>query len=253
MMDNLAELLEQLRNQDKETSDYLSVVELQICATNPKIHWQCNVKPRDSRLAWGTAVSDDPALALVQALHIAMRGEETRLSESKATFHLSRPKAIGLMELFREEYPDRIAAGKVEFEPYKGWVVVLFPAPGYNLDFLLPQVEVRELNAAPKSAPPPLAYTQPSANPTPRTSAPRAPAATGTPYQAGGRAGRSGDELKAEYKGKHGKYPPREWKKAELAKILDAEEVAELAKKTPAPVAQVDSAEVEDDDDEDLM
>jgi len=112
------------------------------------------------------------------------------------------------------EYEDQIAAAKVEFAPYRGWVVVLFPKKGADLSFLGDRVEIRSGDFVPSASPAPV-----------RTSsgATAAKLSAGQPVviPAGGRMTVTKDVLDNEYKSKMGKFPDRNIKKADLAKLLD--------------------------------
>lgn len=196
------------------TSQSIQEVTLRVASYHPTVQWQCNVRFRDATLPWGTAVDFDPGKALVTALDIALRGPEAASRESQAFFYEKRPMAAGMMELLLDEYPDDLASGKVEFVPYKGWVIVMFPKPGRDLSFLNHKVEVRSLEFKPTTPPPPEPRRVTSG-------AAAAYIAAGHTVPAGGRMALNKDVLDNEYKLKKGKFPDRNIKKADLAKILD--------------------------------
>lgn len=63
-------------------------------------------------------------------------------------------KSQGLAQMEAERvlamYPDRIAHVKTEFEPYNGWVVVLFSSTPHDLDLLSANYEIRDGVKRPK-------------------------------------------------------------------------------------------------------
>lgn len=217
--DNVKELLTQLHRQDYTTLSSIDEIVLRVVAFHPQPRWQCNVTFRDRTRPWGTAVGITPEETLTRALGIALRGPEAIRKESTALFHLRREKAMGMQELYLEEYPDLIAAAQVEFEPYRGWVLVLFPKPGADLSFLEDRVEVRQFQVAGPAQKSPVRVVT-------TADVVRAEMGQPLPVPAGGRASMPKDALDAEYKRLKGKFPPREWKKAELARRLDEMEAS---------------------------
>lgn len=219
-MDNLKEVLEALKERTTDPSTPLHAnpdsVELRICSIYPEVKWQCNVKFRDARTAWATSVEEDPEVALVKAIGIALRGSAGQ--EGQALFHLQRTAAKEVEEDLKDIFGSRLAWTKVEFEPYRGWVVVVSPQDPEDADALAKtlsgQAEVRtdKHRVSPSR-------TSDGATAARRAAGQEVP--TRSPITGEGRLGLPKKDLEEEYKRKHGKYPDRNIKKADLAKMLD--------------------------------
>lgn len=214
--DNLKELLAQAQSKVQD-SDGVAEIILRVAAYNP-LNWQAVVKHRDANLTWGVFVSPDPEEAVTRALGIALRGEEARRSESRALFHEKKDKAKAFAELLEMEYEDQILLTKVEFEPYKGFVVVVFPKPGVDTSVFPKNIEVRQAEGS--RAP---AGGKPVRIADGETKPQRTRSSTPAEVKEG-RAALTKDKLEAEYKSLFGKQPDRNIKKADLAKLLDDEE-----------------------------
>ena len=134
--DNLRELLAQMKGQDFTSLDTVDTLELRVCSYHPEIKFQCNVKFRNSNLLWGSAVDADPEVAAIRALHKAFRGEAAVKAEHEALFHLKKDQAQDALDDLLMIFDDRIGGSKIEFEPYRGWVIVVMPKTREDIDFL---------------------------------------------------------------------------------------------------------------------
>ena len=217
---NPLEVLALLEMQNSEVTTCIQEITLRVVQYHPVVQWQCVARFRDANLPPGVFVDEAPEIAFCMALGMALRGPGVAAAESRALFHDKRPMAQGILDLMMDEYPNLVASGKVEFAPYKGWVVVLFPKSGADLSFLGNRVEVRSLD---------FNETKPAPAQPARTTcgAQAAQIAAGrTPAPAGSRMAGTKDVLDNEYKAKMGKFPDRNIKKADLAKLLDEMEAA---------------------------
>lgn len=215
-------------------SSNVTEVNIRVALYHPKKIYQVTARFRDAREPWVTQVGVDPALALARVLQILQKSPPDRQGLSTAVYHQSKEAATEVANTIQGD-PD-VLQTKVEFEPNRGWVVVAFfvpqtPPPGH----LVGRVEFRELVPAPYLAG--MGPATPDEDPeTPAKSGRRRRRRRGrvgptsedgtrpSPAVSGGRVDRSGwskKQMEDEYKKRHGKFPDRNIKKADLLAILE--------------------------------
>lgn len=203
--EELVEAFEALEDQNVDVMSAVTEVQMVVASYKP-LTWQVNVKVRDRGLAWGTGVADNPGDAFVRAYKAAVG-----LAKGSAYFYPKKELAEKFATKIGSKFKDSIGYVKVEFEPYRGFVVVVSPKAGRAkaLRELAGKVELRDGSSS-----------RPQASPKEQTLDPRGSSrredAAKKPVQVPAGSMPDKGTMDTLWKSKKGKFPPREWKKAEL-------------------------------------
>lgn len=198
--DELVKAFEAMEDQDTSEFDPSSIDEVRITmgSYNP-VSWQVTIRFRDARLLWAIGTGDNPGDALVTAVKKIGKGG---VAAGGAYYYPKKEVAEDYRRGLEEIYGDQIRWAKTEFEPGKGFVVVVCLAKGVELKKLKGKVEFRE-NRPPAHE----KGVAPSKETTPKAST------------AGG-SSMSKPDMEKIWKAKHGKNPDRNIKKADLWDLL---------------------------------
>ena len=111
----------------------INEVIVRLAGLHPVPKFQAIAKFRDRTKAWAVWVDEDPAVALLKVLEIALKGPDFAEGHSLIRFYDRRAKAEEQGEKIVEANRDLIWNMHVEFEPYVGYVAVVFLRAGADL------------------------------------------------------------------------------------------------------------------------
>lgn len=103
--------------------------QLVIASYHPR-SYQALIKFQDANRAWAIGIDEDPAVAMGKAVKAAKKQSKGHPPLSAEYFHRDKPRAERVARKLEKKYvPHTVRAVRVQFEPYKGFLCVIFVDP----------------------------------------------------------------------------------------------------------------------------
>ena len=203
-------------------------IELRIAIDSPR-SYQAIGRFRDRNRIWAVGVGHTGSEALSKMLKDAKKRhkvDDPLYGEyPKGVFYQRKPAAEEEARILEKDYEGRIEVAKVEFEPYKGWIIVAFVIPTREDVIHDPDLALRaQVRVHPYLHSEDDKKRSGKGVKSSGKGKPSKTAKTSSPAPSGDRAGWTKSQLVEEYKSHHGKQPNNSIKKDDLRILLENEE-----------------------------